>query len=57
MQDPVREVREVVKALIEAPNAMAQRKTLRTYFAPDASFDHPLCAVASGPNVSAGCLA
>ncbi|CEH13503.1 hypothetical protein CBOM_01423 [Ceraceosorus bombacis] len=50
MQDPAREVKNVVKGLIEAPTAAAQSKVLKTYFAPDASFDHPLCAVASSPN-------
>lgn len=50
MQDPRNEITAVVKGLIEAPNADVQKKVMQTYFAPDAGFDHPLCAVRSGPN-------
>jgi hypothetical protein len=52
MQNPAQEVEGVVKALVEAPNATAQMVALRTYFTHDASFDHPLCAVPSGKEVS-----
>ena len=52
MQDPVNEIRGVVKGLVAARNASEQKYCLQTFFAPDASFDHPLCAVASSPNVS-----
>ncbi|PWN88650.1 hypothetical protein FA10DRAFT_281115 [Acaromyces ingoldii] len=50
MQDPVREISSVVKGLVQARNATEQRDTLERHFAPDASFDHPLCTVVSGPN-------
>ncbi|KDN41536.1 hypothetical protein K437DRAFT_258245 [Tilletiaria anomala UBC 951] len=50
MEDPRAEVSAVVTALIEAPNAAAQRDTLQSFFTPDASFDHPLCAVRASPN-------
>jgi hypothetical protein len=57
MQDPAREITAVVKGLIEAPSAAEQRKVMSSYFAPDASFEHPLCAVRSGANVSpSSCL-
>ena len=51
MQDPTHEVAGVVKGLVEARTATAQRDTLEKYFAPDASFDHPLCSVVSSTNV------
>lgn len=47
MQSPTQEITAVVKGLIEAPTADDQRSVLQRYFSPDASFDHPLCAVAS----------
>ncbi|EPQ31947.1 uncharacterized protein PFL1_00146 [Pseudozyma flocculosa PF-1] len=50
MQDPVSEIAGVVKGLVSARNASEQKACLQRYFAPDASFDHPLCSVASGPN-------
>ena len=50
MEDPRSEITSVVKSLIEAPNADAQRRTMQQYFAPDASFDHPLCAVRASAN-------
>lgn len=52
MQDPAHEVAGVVKGLVMARDATEQRDNLQRYFAPDASFDHLLCAVASSANVS-----
>lgn len=52
MQDPVREISGVVKALVEAKDATEQQKAVQRYFTQDASFDHPLCAVASRNGVS-----
>lgn len=49
MQSPVDEIPGVVKALVEAPTPDDQRAAIQRYFSPDASFDHMLCAVASGP--------
>ncbi|PWN30737.1 hypothetical protein BDZ90DRAFT_257799 [Jaminaea rosea] len=49
MQSPADEIPGVVKALVEAPTPDDQRAALQRYFSPDASFDHMLCAVASGP--------
>ncbi len=49
MEDPKNEIESVVKGLIESPHAAAQKGVLQRYFAPDASFDHPLCAVRAGP--------
>lgn len=56
MQDPTYEVAGVVKGLVQARNATAQRDCLEKHFAPDASFDHPLCSVASTSNVRASCI-
>ncbi|ETS63280.1 hypothetical protein PaG_01556 [Moesziomyces aphidis] len=50
MEDPVQEIRGVVKGLVAARNASEQKYCMQKYFAPDASFDHVLCTVASGPN-------
>lgn len=47
MQDPARDVAGVVKGLIESPTADEQAAVMQRYFVPRASFDHPLCAVAS----------
>ena len=49
MEDPVNEIRGVVKGLVAARNASEQKYCLQRYFAPDASFDHLLCNVSSGP--------
>lgn len=49
MEDPVNEIRGVVKGLVAARNASEQKYIMQQYFAPDASFDHLLCTVASGP--------
>lgn len=48
MQNPAQEVEYVVKALVEARDATEQAIALRTYYTPNASFDHPLCSVTSG---------
>ncbi|KAJ1030571.1 hypothetical protein NDA16_001480 [Ustilago loliicola] len=50
MEDPVNEIRGVVKGLVAARNASEQKYCIQRYFAPDASFDHVLCTVSSGPN-------
>ncbi|CDR88326.1 uncharacterized protein SPSC_04153 [Sporisorium scitamineum] len=50
MEDPVSEIRGVVDGLVAARNASEQKYCIQRYFAPDASFDHVLCTVASGPN-------
>ncbi|PWN32972.1 uncharacterized protein FA14DRAFT_174618 [Meira miltonrushii] len=47
MQDPVYEVTSVIKGIVQAQNATLQRDTLRKYYAPDASFDHPFYLVGS----------
>lgn len=52
MQDPVHEISGVVKSLVMAKDATDQRDSLQRYFAPDASFDHLMCSVASSANVS-----
>lgn len=56
MQDPVNEIESVIKGLIEPATADDQAATLRKYFTADASFDHPLCAVASSPGSRDGVL-
>ncbi|KAL9931922.1 hypothetical protein V8E36_009237 [Tilletia maclaganii] len=50
MENPVEEVAGVVKGLVQAKDAAEQRAYMQRYFAPDASFDHPLVQVASAPN-------
>ena len=50
MEDPVSEIRGVVKVLVAARNASEQKYCMQKYFAPDASFDHVLVTVGSGPN-------
>ncbi|KAI3626299.1 hypothetical protein CBS9595_001660 [Malassezia furfur] len=50
MENPRKEIAGVVKGLCSAKNADQQRDTLQRYFVPDASFDHPMCAVLSYPN-------
>ncbi|KAK0556752.1 hypothetical protein OC846_000940 [Tilletia horrida] len=50
MENPVAEISSVVKGLVQAQDAAEQRAYMQKYFAPDASFDHPLCQVASSPN-------
>ena len=52
MDHPKREITGVVKGLVSAKDANEQCDTLQRYFLPDASFDHPLCAVSSYSNVS-----
>jgi hypothetical protein len=51
MQDPIREVEGVVKALVQAKDASEQQSAVQKYFTTDASFDHPLCAIPSGKKV------
>ncbi|WFC98513.1 hypothetical protein MYAM1_001241 [Malassezia yamatoensis] len=50
MEDPRKEIAHVVKGLCSAKDANQQRDTIQTYFTADASFDHPMCSVASYPN-------
>ncbi|WFD42600.1 hypothetical protein MPSI1_001246 [Malassezia psittaci] len=50
MEDPRREIAHVVKGLCSAKDANEQRDTIQKYFTADASFDHPMCSVASYPN-------
>ncbi|CAD6884569.1 unnamed protein product [Tilletia controversa] len=50
MENPVAEVADVVKGLVQAEDAAEQRAYMQKYFAPDASFDHPLVQVAPGAN-------
>lgn len=52
MQDPSQEVAGVVRGLVQARSATLQRDCIEKYFAPDASFDHPMCSVSSSSNVS-----
>lgn len=47
MQDPVYEIGNVIKKVIQAPNATVQRETVRKFYAPDANFDHPFFLVSS----------
>ena len=47
MQDPVYEITSVIKGIVQAQNATLQRETLRKFYAPDASFDHPFFLVSS----------
>lgn len=49
MQSPLDEIPGVVKSLVQAKDADEQLAAIRRYFSPDASFDHMLCAIPSGP--------
>ncbi|PKI82446.1 hypothetical protein MVES1_003339 [Malassezia vespertilionis] len=49
MEHPVREIKGVVRGLVCAKNAQEQRATAQKYMTPNASFDHPMCAVPSFP--------
>jgi len=51
MDNPLREIEGVVKGLVRANDASQQRECLQKYYTKDASFDHPMCAVASTKNV------
>lgn len=51
MENPRKEITGVVKGLCSAKDAGQQRDVIQRYFTPDASFDHPLCAVQSYPGV------
>lgn len=50
MEDPVNEIRGVVKGLVASKNPSEQKFCVQKYYAPDASLDHTLCTVTSGPN-------
>ncbi|KAI9833735.1 MAG: hypothetical protein M1819_003468 [Sarea resinae] len=49
MEDPVKEVPDVIKHLTQTPPSV-QRATIETYFTPSASFTHPLCRTGSFAN-------
>lgn len=46
MDDPVRDITKVIHALCQSPPSV-QHATIEKYFAPDASFLHPLCRTGS----------
>lgn len=48
MEDPASEISGIIHNLCEAPSVV-QRKTIETYFLPDASFVHPFCYLPSSP--------
>lgn len=50
MQDPVREIPEVVTILTAAASPDIQKAAVEKYFTSDAGFSHPVCAVKRGPN-------
>lgn len=56
MENPRTEITGVVTGLCSAKNAREQKEVLQRYFADDAAFDHPMCAVVSYPGVRCVCL-
>ncbi|KAI0338699.1 hypothetical protein BDW22DRAFT_1409365 [Trametopsis cervina] len=50
MQNPEKEIAEVVSLVTAAINPEVQQASVLRYYAPDASFRHPLCTVPSAPN-------
>jgi len=46
MEDPVREISEVIQSLTQSTPSM-QRGTIEKYFTPNASFTHPFCRTGS----------
>ena len=48
MNHPETELSGVVKELVLAKTIQPQHKTIETYFAPDAGFNHPLCSIPRG---------
>jgi hypothetical protein len=46
MNNPTEDIRPIIQKLCQG-SPDSQAKTLLTYFTPDASFQHPLCAVPS----------
>ena len=51
MENPLKEIDGIVKGLVRAKDATQQRECLQKYYTENASFDHPMCAVASSKNV------
>ncbi|KZT01936.1 uncharacterized protein LAESUDRAFT_730632 [Laetiporus sulphureus 93-53] len=47
MEDPARDIEDVILSITSAVNPEAQKAAILRYFAPDASFRHPLCTVPS----------
>ncbi|KAH9850915.1 hypothetical protein C2E23DRAFT_734028 [Lenzites betulinus] len=56
MEDPTKELQNVVGLVTTAINPEIQKASVLKYYAPDASFRHPMCAVASGPDSRAAIL-
>jgi hypothetical protein len=50
MQDPAREIAEVVTILTTAVSPGIQKAAVEKLFASDAGFSHPVCAVKRGLN-------
>ncbi|CAG7853564.1 SubName: Full=Uncharacterized protein {ECO:0000313/EMBL:CCA70802.1} [Serendipita indica DSM 11827] len=50
MQHPEKDITEVVTLLTTAITPGIQKAALERFFAPDAGFIHPVCAVERGPN-------
>lgn len=50
MQDPAREITEVVTLLTTAVSPDIQKATVEKFFTSDAGFSHPVCAVKRGPD-------
>lgn len=50
MEDPQQEIPDVVNAVTAAVNPDVQKAAVISYYAPDASFRHPLCRVWPAPN-------
>ncbi|KAI0821791.1 hypothetical protein BC628DRAFT_1328692 [Trametes gibbosa] len=57
MEDPAKELQTVVSLVTTAINPEIQKASVLKYYAPDASFRHPLCAVAAAPDSRASILA
>ncbi|KAH9895885.1 hypothetical protein C8Q73DRAFT_745088 [Cubamyces lactineus] len=56
MEDPAKEIANVAVLVTAAVNPEIQKAAVLKYYAPDASFRHPLCAVHSAPNSRAAIL-
>ncbi|GJE95990.1 hypothetical protein PsYK624_121830 [Phanerochaete sordida] len=50
MDDPQKDIPDVVNAVTASINADIQKAAVLRYYAPDAAFRHPLCRVWPGPN-------
>lgn len=51
MEDPVKDVKEVVRALVDYPTLKGQEDTLREYFTSDVEFYHPYLNLNRGVEV------